>query len=826
MFSALIIVLILASIFFLMSLADKVKPNVTIEAGSPVPDINDFFIKPDKTTGKFITDTSAINTGKVGKTKIEMEIDGKKFSSILTVEDTSPPTAKPEEQYIFKGSKLEPSHLFADIIDATHVTCSFASSPDVKKSGWHTITVILADEGGNTANIDARFYVLDVIDELVIEAGTVDTLTEKDFIKSLLDIDIENIANIVTIETGTLNFAHIGSYPVILKTAKYETNIEVKIIDTVPPTAKAAKQYIFKNSELKADDLVTDIIDATHVTCSFSSQPDLDKSGWQDISVILTDEGGNTANISSRFYVLDVIDELVIEAGFVETFSARDFIRNYIEIDSLSLDSELQSLLNAKLGSYSGDLRVGPHKIGVSIKIVDTTPPDALYAMQYIFKNSELKADDLVTDIKDATQVTCSFSSQPDLSKSGWQDISVILTDEGGNTANISSRFYVFDAIDELVIEAGRYNSLTAAQFIRNYINPIDINNLILIQNDELKLSIPGSYSVTLKSGKYIFSSIVKTVDTTPPTADIKNCWTYKNKPILADRFVYNIKDVSPVTVRYKDKPGFSAEGKQTVYIVLEDSYKNASEYKAELQVVTDTEPPVIAGELNKSVIVGGTISYRSGITVTDDWDSNVRLAVDSGGVNLNKIGAYTVIYSATDESGNRAEIKGTITVRAVDMALVNELADNILAKIVNNNMSQRAKAKAIFDWINNKMSYKSANTPVEIPQRAYECFTRGLGDCYTYMAASRVLLTRAGIENLTVQRYEGAEVSHYWNLINIGEGWYHFDTCPTPKNAVTNSQRFMFTESQAQRFTEIIPTKYAYYKYDKSTVPEVVPGE
>jgi len=90
-------------------------------------------------------------------------------------------------------------------------------------------------------------------------------------------------------------------------------------------------------------------------------------------------------------------------------------------------------------------------------------------------------------------------------------------------------------------------------------------------------------------------------------------------------------------------------------------------------------------------------------------------------------------------------------------------------------------------------------------------------------MAASRVLLTRAGIENQTVQRYAGAARTHYWNLVNVGNGWHHFDACPTPDNAVTNSQRFMFTESKARQYTEAIKTSYRYYEYDKATVPEVV---
>jgi len=115
---------------------------------------------------------------------------------------------------------------------------------------------------------------------------------------------------------------------------------------------------------------------------------------------------------------------------------------------------------------------------------------------------------------------------------------------------------------------------------------------------------------------------------------------------------------------------------------------------------------------------------------------------------------------------------------------------------------------------------------PIDAAKAAYECFTRGRGNCYTYFAASMVLLTRAGIPNEPVKRHVPGSY-HYWNLVNTGSGWYHFDTCPTPGNAVTINQRFMFTQSQAEEYSAVIISaaglKNYYYVYDKSTVPEAV---
>ncbi|MCL1858172.1 MAG: DUF5011 domain-containing protein [Oscillospiraceae bacterium] len=652
-------------------------------------------------------------------------------------------------------------------------------------------------------------------DNITIEAGAsvpdiseffINPKTSGFFITDITLIDTSKISSIeIEMEIGRKRFTSV-----------------LTIEDTIPPTGKPVELYIFENCEIKADELVNDIDDATQVTCSFDSdsEPDLTKPGRQDVTVILTDEGNNKTEIKSELYIFDVIDKLEVEAGTDINLKAEDFIDNYIE------NSELFFKQNEKIdflspGDYSVTLELQNYTAQSVVKIVDTIPPTGEPVELYIFKYSEINPEDLVKNIQDVTQVTCSFKTEPDLTKPGWQSVKVILTDEGDNKTEIKSRIYIFDVIDELVIEYGNVKNLTAKDFIPNYTENKDLY-LIINQKNDIGLLGPGAYPVKFELNNYTAESVLKIQDTTPPKASVKNCRTYKNKPVPATDFVYNIRDFSPVTVKYKTQPDFSVPGSQNAYIVLEDAYGNITEYIAQLTIIEDTTPPVISGDLNKSVVVGGTIAYRAGITVTDDYDPNVQLVVDSSQVNLNKAGTYTVIYSAKDESGNKTEIKGTITVMAIEMALVNEMADDILSKITDGSMSKYDKAKAIFYWVHGKMKYSASVSPREIAQAAYNCFTKGSGDCYTYMAASQVLLTRAGIQNQMAQRIPEAATQHYWNIINTGGGWYHFDVCPTPGDAVTVNQRFMFTESQAKKYTQTITGKGHYYDYDKSTVPEV----
>jgi hypothetical protein len=444
-----------------------------------------------------------------------------------------------------------------------------------------------------------------------------------------------------------------------------------------------------------------------------------------------------------------------------------------------------------------------------------------------MFAGGPVAAADFVTDITGAGHVTAEFSPYfiPDVYKTGWQDIKIILTDGEDNRADISSRLYIFDVMDELTIEAAAVAFLTPWNFIRSHERPGGV-----YLTGAIDLSAAGSYELTLRSGGSYASVSVNIVDTTPPVASVRNLRIFacRGQTVRASDFVFDIIDASPVSVRFRNAPDFTREGRQDVQIILEDAHGNRTEYGAVLTVIYDRTPPVISGVRDRTVTAGSTVAWRQGVTVTDDYDPNVQLIVNSSGVNLNVPGVYTVIYSATDASGNRSEARASVTVRAVDMDLVNEMADEILAAIITDGMSQLQKARAIYDWVDARMIYSTRN-PVRgnIPQGAYNAFTRGSGDCFTYMAASRVLLTRAGIANEIIRRCDSVrgETEHYWNLVDTGAGWHHFDVTPTPRDIITVDRRFMFTQSQAEQFTRDLEDRRPYYfVYDKSTVPEVAP--
>ncbi|OUN24261.1 transglutaminase domain-containing protein [Pseudoflavonifractor sp. An85] len=203
-----------------------------------------------------------------------------------------------------------------------------------------------------------------------------------------------------------------------------------------------------------------------------------------------------------------------------------------------------------------------------------------------------------------------------------------------------------------------------------------------------------------------------------------------------------------------------------------------------------DQEPPIIFGAKDLEVVVNGTISYRHGITVTDDSGETPQLTIDGSQVDLSTPGSYPLTYSAVDNSGNVAKVTITVTVVVEEAQSdpspsvspsapppsqtkkpgahangsnapsasekLNALADQILTQIINGGMSKQQKARAIYNYIRSHMRYVNSSDKSSWISAAYIGLTQGKGDCFNYFAASKILLTRAGIANVDLYRVGG----------------------------------------------------------------------
>lgn len=297
-----------------------------------------------------------------------------------------------------------------------------------------------------------------------------------------------------------------------------------------------------------------------------------------------------------------------------------------------------------------------------------------------------------------------------------------------------------------------------------------------------------------------------------------------------------------PVEVSLYDQSGNEASEYQPGTYRLVYRCKSAEEAESVLILhPEDKEPPVITGAKDLAVTVGGTVSYRDGVTVADNMDEKVQLQIDAGQVNLEQPGTYPVTYWAEDSRGNRTEVTVSVLVEeepaqqqpsqepagsgetAVTQKDLDKLAAGVLSQITTPDMTQLQKARAIFDYVSGNVRYVGTSDNVDWVTAAYVGLTQKRGDCYYYFACSKELLTLAGIPNIDLNRV-GGNSDHYWQLVNVGDGWYHFDACPHPDNFPLTA--FLLTEAEAREYSALFTGIWAnYYMYDYDACPVTVEG-
>ncbi len=303
---------------------------------------------------------------------------------------------------------------------------------------------------------------------------------------------------------------------------------------------------------------------------------------------------------------------------------------------------------------------------------------------------------------------------------------------------------------------------------------------------DVTKVSLDhvGEQEIVLKvKGKERKSRLI-VQDTVAPKAKASDAVVDIDGELKAKDLVKDIKDATDVTCSFKEKPDLSKEGTVSATVILKDEGGNTAEVTADVKVIVDTEAPVIDGVAPLTGFIGEPISYKSTITVTDNCTKNREVAVDNSQVDTKTEGTYDVFYSAVDHAGNETEASTTITIKEKPENYVTpeealKEADEVLKEITTKDMTLKEKARAIYNWARTEIGYVNTSDKDSWTNGAHQGFTEKSGDCFVYFAASKALLTEAGIPNLDVVKSDTSESSHYWSLIDCGDGWYHFDTTP-----------------------------------------------
>lgn len=283
-----------------------------------------------------------------------------------------------------------------------------------------------------------------------------------------------------------------------------------------------------------------------------------------------------------------------------------------------------------------------------------------------------------------------------------------------------------------------------------------------------------------------------------------------------------SIIDDSEVTVTWLETPKLTTVGAMPVTLLLTDAFGNTATVESQIIVIPNENAPQFTGLEELKMTVGDVISYKTGVTALDPQDGEVKFTVDASGFDRNTLGTYTVYYIASDSDGNTTIMPRSIVVQEIGQAEVEARAKAALDAIITEDMTRDGMIYAVWNYSMNNVKYVGSSDKSGIIPAAYEGFTTGQGDCYTYYAMNVVMLDMLGIENVEVRRIGGIS-NHWWNLVKFEDGlWYHVDSCPSRiwmdevnKAKMTEADLLVYSNNP-----EVAERRPNYYIYDH-TLPQ-----
>lgn len=257
-----------------------------------------------------------------------------------------------------------------------------------------------------------------------------------------------------------------------------------------------------------------------------------------------------------------------------------------------------------------------------------------------------------------------------------------------------------------------------------------------------------------------------------------------------------------------------------------------------------DTQPPVITIADNRDAIfvyVGENISWKTAVKITDE--SSYELKIDNTAVDLDKVGIYTVIYTAIDSEGNTAKLEVKVVVNKQEYSyntLMSYIETQSKTLGITKNMSKREIVEKIYTFTNSSENIawgKVSNIPeidrdnweTDWVEEAMRTFSAKKGDCYSYYSVSKAFFEYWGIENIGIERdnsnIPSKEGTHFWFIVNIGEGsnkqWYYYDATRLKGSFSDGTQNAcLITLKKLQSYEPSDILGYNFYEFDPTKYP------
>lgn len=260
-----------------------------------------------------------------------------------------------------------------------------------------------------------------------------------------------------------------------------------------------------------------------------------------------------------------------------------------------------------------------------------------------------------------------------------------------------------------ITIELGNEDAIKISDFM-----DLDKNELksAKLNTKDVNFFKEGNYKATISYKDKDYDIKVKVKDTVAPKITVSDKITVQtNNPLHMSDIITNVTELSGnIDASFKDKPkSESADNTESVSATEntesgsasviavggcnlkhndEITYTKSGDYDNTITVTDDAgntsdidikisviDAPSINGISDKTVTVGDTVDYLSGVTAVDGKSTDITgsIEVDSSKVDINTPGTYQITYKVTDSYGFSTGANCNITVNEKK----EEVADN-----------------------------------------------------------------------------------------------------------------------------------------------------
>ncbi|MDE1766956.1 MAG: HYR domain-containing protein [Thaumarchaeota archaeon] len=610
-------------------------------------------------------------------------------------EKTAPQITSPPDMTVEATGNLTPVSVGqATATDAVKVVSITNNAPSKFPIGTTMVTWTAMNAGGNTAKAIQKITVVDTTPPTLTAPPNV-TVQATSADHNTVDLGLPSSYDAVGVESVTNDapaYFPLGQTIVTWKAVDPSGNVAtakqtVTVQDTKPPTIKSPADMTV-NATGSLTQVNIGQATASDNTGISSLTNDAPQQGFPLGTTVVTwtavDAGGNTANTTQKITVVNHTPPKLTPPAAV-TFEATSLNNNTVPIgNATATDFESIAISNNaphtfQLGKTTviwtaRDMSGNTANATQIINVVDTTAPKLTPPAAVTFEATSVSANTVpvgnatATDIEPVT-ITSNASKTFPLGKTA-----VVWTakDTSGNTANATQLVTVVHTIPPK-ITAPQTVTFEATSMDNNTV-PLGSPTVTDIEQVTMTNDAPKSFPIgmttvtwTAKDTSGNTANATQTVivkDTTAPKLTPPANITFEATSVSANTVPVGnatATDIEPVTITSNASKTFPL-GKTAVVWTAVDKSGNKANATQIISVVDTTAPKIIAPQAVTSAATSldnNTVSIGNA-TATD----NVKVvSITNNAPKTFPLGKTTILWVATDESGNKANATQVVDV-------------------------------------------------------------------------------------------------------------------------------------------------------------------